>query len=111
MSMPEPFLFEGDVDGRFTAMTRVVGVETDDGSAAAAFPLLELRDRGVLTTSSDAEEIVAFWVPGSTSALDAGAVGQGVDVGATGVFSTTCGRPRAHVLGGDRCRRRGDDHR
>ena len=84
-----PFLFEGDVDGRFTAMTRVVGVETDDGSAAAAFPLLELRDRGVITTSLGAVEIVAFWVPGSTSALDAAVVGQGVDVGATGVFSTT----------------------
>jgi len=85
----QPFLFEGDVDGRFTAMTRVVGVETDDGSAAAAFPLLDLRERNVLTTTVGGREIVAFWVPGSRSALDAETIGRGVDVGATGVFSTT----------------------
>ena len=84
-----PFLFEGDVDGRFTAMTRVVGVEADDGSAAAAFPLLDLRERGVLTTELGEQSVAAFWVPGSTSALDAEAVGRGVDVGATGVFSAT----------------------
>lgn len=34
----EQFLFEGEVDGRFTAMTRVVGVESPTGDAAAAFP-------------------------------------------------------------------------
>ena len=27
----DPFLFEGDVDGRYTAMTRMVGVTADDG--------------------------------------------------------------------------------
>jgi hypothetical protein len=85
----QPFLFEGDVDGRFTAMTRVVGIETGDGSEAAAFPLLDLRERGVLTTTLGDREVVAFWVPGSTSALDADAIGRGVDVGATGVFSST----------------------
>ena len=83
----QPFLFEGDVDGRFTAMTRVVGVETPDGSAAAAFPLLELRERGVVTAELAGEDIVAFWIPGSGSALDGEEVSGGVDVGATGVFS------------------------
>lgn len=83
----QPFLFEGDVDGRFTAMTRVVGVETTDRTAAAAFPLLELRERGVVTSGLAGDEIVAFWVPGSASALDDQQVSGGVDVGATGVFS------------------------
>lgn len=82
-----PFLFEGEVDGRFTAMTRVVGVETDDGSAAAAFPLLELREAGVATSSLGDQGAVAFWVPGSASALDEAQVSGGVDVGSTGVFS------------------------
>jgi len=81
-----PFLFEGDVDGRYTAMTRVVGVETDDGAAAAAFPLLELRTAGVMSTTLGEREVVAFWLPGATSALDTEAVGDGVDVGTTGVF-------------------------
>ncbi len=82
-----PFLFEGEVDGRFTAMTRVVGVESDDGSVAAAFPLLELRDDGVAISSLGDEDVVAFWVPGAASALDAQQVSGGVDVGSTGVFS------------------------
>ncbi|MEM9039323.1 MAG: DUF3179 domain-containing protein [Actinomycetota bacterium] len=80
----DPFLFEGDVDGRYTAMTRVVGVE-DDGETAA-FPLLELREAGVVTTDLGGAPAAAFWVPGSTSALDGGNVSGGVDVGATGVF-------------------------
>ncbi len=82
-----PFLFEGEVDGRFTAMTRVVGVENDEGTVAAAFPLLELREAGVATSSLGDEPVVAFWVPGSVSALDDRQVSGGVDVGATGVFS------------------------
>ena len=82
-----PFLFEGEVDGRYTAMTRIVGVENQGGTQAAAFPLLELRDVGVATTSIDGEDVVAFWVPGSSSALDDQRVSGGVDVGATGVFS------------------------
>ena len=79
-----PFLFEGEVDGRYTAMTRVVGVEADDD--AAAFPLLELREAGVQTAPVGGEDAVAFWVPGSTSALDQAEVSGGIDVGATGVF-------------------------
>lgn len=83
-----PFLFEGEVDGRYTAMTRVVGVENDAGTATAAFPLLELREAGVVeATLGDDEQAVAFWVPGAASALDGQQVSGGVDVGATGVFS------------------------
>lgn len=85
----EPFLFEGEVDGRFTAMTRVVGVESESGSATS-FPLLDLRDAGVLVSEldidGDSQDVVAFWVPGSSSALDTSSVSAGVDVGATGVF-------------------------
>ena len=84
----DPFLFEGDVDGRLTAMTRVVGVETVGGTTA--FPLLDLRDAGVLESQLDvdgeSQSVVAFWVPGSSSALDTASVSAGVDVGATGVF-------------------------
>lgn len=82
-----PLLFEGEVDGRYTAMTRVVGVESEEGADAAAFPLLELRESGVAGTTLGDEELVAFWVPGSASALDSAQVSDGVDVGSTGVFS------------------------
>jgi hypothetical protein len=82
-----PFLFEGEVDGRFTAMTRVVGVENEEGSIATAFPLLELRESGVASSSLGDDEVVAFWIPGSASALDDQQVSGGIDVGSTGVFS------------------------
>ena len=85
----EPFLFEGEVDGRYTAMTRMVGVAAD--GQATAFPLLELREAGTVEAELAGEPIVAFWVPGSASALDAGQVAGGVDVGATGVFSPVVG--------------------
>ena len=89
-----PFLFEGDVDGRYTAMTRVVGVDSDDGGVAVAFALLELRGAGVVSTMLGDREIVAFWLPGANSALDTASVRDGVDVGTTGVFDTALGGRR-----------------
>lgn len=82
----DPFLFEGDVDGRYTAMTRLVGVQDSADGEAVAFPLLELRDSGVKTATLNGEQIAAFWAPGATSALDQAQVSGGVDVGVTGVF-------------------------
>ena len=85
----DPFLFEGEVDGRYTAMTRMVDITS--GAAATAFPLLELRAAGAIETELAGEPVVAFWVPGSASALDASDLSGGVDVGATGVFSPVVG--------------------
>ncbi|MGD9702891.1 MAG: DUF3179 domain-containing protein [Ilumatobacteraceae bacterium] len=80
----EPFLFEGDVDGRFTAMTRVVGIERDD--EAVAVPLVLLRERGVVPVDVAGQELTVWWAPGTVSALDEGAIVDGDDIGATGVF-------------------------
>ncbi len=85
----DPFLFEGEVDGRYTAMTRMVGVDSE--TDATAFPLLELREAGTVVSELAGEPVVAFWVPGSASALDASEVSGGVDVGATGVFTPVVG--------------------
>lgn len=87
----DPFLFEGVVDGRYTAVTRVVGVASDNTTLAAAFPHLELREQGVVTSSLGGQDIVAFWVPEFVSALDESDVSGGVDIGATGVFSPFVG--------------------
>jgi hypothetical protein len=80
----QPFLFEGEVDGRYTAMTRVVGVERD--GAAIAVPLADLRERRVIPIETTGGPLVAWWSPGTASALDAAEVATGADVGATGVF-------------------------
>ena len=80
----QPFLFEGEVDGRFTAMTRVVGVEIDD--SAAAVPLVDLRDERVVPIEVDGTSLTVWWQPGTASALDEADIVDGDDVGATGVF-------------------------
>ncbi|MEK7423785.1 MAG: DUF3179 domain-containing protein [Actinomycetota bacterium] len=80
----QPFLFEGEVDGRFTAMTRVIGIE--QGDAAAAVPLVDLRDRRVVQVQLDGRQLTVWWSPGTASALDQQVIADGDDVGATGVF-------------------------
>ena len=79
-----PFLFEGEVDGRLAAKTRVVGLR--DGGDAVAVVLDELLDRGVVDVELSGRRLVVWARPGTTSALDATSVAGGRDVGATGAF-------------------------
>ena len=79
-----PFLFEGEVDGRLAAKTRVVGVELD--GASVVVPLDELRRRRVVPVEVAGLSLVLWWKPGTASALDSPQVAEGHDVGATGVF-------------------------
>ncbi len=79
-----PFLFDGVVDGRLAPKERVVTI--DGGSSPTAFPFSELRRTGVATGTDDGRPVVVLWAPGTASALDAGAIDDGADVGATGVF-------------------------
>ena len=82
-----PFLFEGVVDGRLAPKERVVTVGS--GTEATAFPFSELRKSGVATGTDEGKPVVVFWTPGTASALDAGTIDDGEDVGATGVFEAT----------------------
>ena len=79
-----PFLFEGEVDGRYTAMTRMVGVAIDGD--AVGVPLAALRDDAVIPAELGGTDLVFFWQTGTASALDANDVADGADVGSTGVF-------------------------
>lgn len=80
----QPFLFEGEVDGRFTAMTRIVGVEVGDDAVGVA--LFTLQDERVVTLEAGGIDLVVFWMPGTASSLDDNEVAGGEDIGATGVF-------------------------
>ena len=79
-----PFLFQGEVDGRYTALTRIVGIEVDD--AAVGIPLDTLRESEVISGTIGGRPFVAFWAAGTASALESSAIAEGADVGATGVF-------------------------
>lgn len=80
----DPFLFEGEVDGRFTAMTRVVGISVDD--AATAVPLVALRATGALVVEVAGSDLTVWWQAGTNSALDTADIADGADVGTTAVF-------------------------
>ena len=83
----QPFLFEGDADSRLPAVERVVAVER--GNEAWAVSFTTLADERVVATAVGGEDIVVFWIPGAASALDAGTVSLGRDVGTAGIFAPT----------------------
>ena len=80
----DPFLFDGQLDGRLPAKERVVGFGLDVAPTAVRLgPLLE---RGVVPTEMDGRPVTVWALPGTVSALDSARVDEGRDVGATGVF-------------------------
>jgi len=95
-----PFLFQGEVDGRYTALTRIVGIE--DGDDAVGIPLADLREARVITGSIGGRPLVAWWAAGTASALESERIVDGVDVGATGVFVPEAdGTPLTFSAAGD----------
>ena len=85
-----PFLFDGVVDGRLAPKERVVTIGA--GAEATAFPFSELRRVGVATGTVDGVPVAVFWTPGAASALGPGTIGDGEDIGATGVFRSELDR-------------------
>ncbi len=76
--------FRGQADGRLPAMERVVALDLGGSPVAYAFSLLARRR--VINDAGGRLPVAVFWAPGATSALDAAAVRDGRDVGATAVF-------------------------
>ena len=87
-----PFLFRGEIDPRLGAMERVVTLDLPGD--AVAYPFTLLAEQRAVADVRDGREIVVFWTPGVTSALDGADIARSRDVGATGVFERTVdGRP------------------
>ena len=79
-----PFLFDGDDDSRLPAVERVVALERGGDAWAVSFTTLE--EERVVSASIAGEDIVVFWMPGTSSSLDAGTISRGRDVGTAGIF-------------------------
>jgi hypothetical protein len=79
-----PFLFQGDPDGRLPAMERVVAVTA--GGEDVAYPFSVLSEQGVVNDSHGGQDLVVFHKSGTSSALGATTIANARDVGATGVF-------------------------
>jgi len=79
-----PFLFDGELDGRLQAVERVVTISFED--IDAAYPLRILSQVSVINDSPGGHDLVVFHNEGTSSALDTEVISLGKDVGATGVF-------------------------
>jgi hypothetical protein len=84
-----PFLYNGEVDGRLTAMERVVAVTLMRGNEEinVAYPYAALARAGVINDVQGGVHLVVFHEEGTSSALDSRDIKAGRDIGATGVFS------------------------
>ena len=82
-----PFLFDGDIDDRLRAMTRVLGIDLGENSAAYVYD--HLVENLVINDTLGDTLIVAFWKAGTASAVDSAFIPNGRDVGTTGVFLRT----------------------
>lgn len=81
----DPFLYSGPDDPRLPAVERVVAVER--GAAAWAVSFTTLAAERVVSASVGGQDLAVFWMPGTASALDAGTIARGRDVGTAGIFA------------------------
>jgi hypothetical protein len=80
-----PFLFRGEIDGRYPPKTRLVGIRS--GADSIGVLLDALRNNHVISTAVGGAPVIVWEKDGTASALDSAAVAGGRDVGATGAFS------------------------
>jgi hypothetical protein len=80
-----PFLYSGSIDRRLPPKSRVVGI--DDGERGVAVRWKSLQRRRVIELTTARGPVSVWWRPGTASALDAGTVSAGTDVGAAQAFS------------------------
>ncbi|MEO1477054.1 MAG: DUF3179 domain-containing protein [Bacteroidota bacterium] len=97
----DPFLYDGEVGPQLPAMARIAGViisdddaaQNDDGEAARAYAFRDLAEVRVVNDALGGEPLLVVWQPGTASALNAEALADSRDVGATGVFRRTVATP------------------
>ncbi len=76
--------FEGDADDRLGAQDRVVGITGDEGPVAVV--RTDLATERVIGVDDGDRPLTVWLKPGTASSLDAGALADGADIGAVGVF-------------------------
>lgn len=83
-SSDSPFLFRGPVDDRLFATSRVLAGVID--GVPVAYPFEALAEVGVINDTVGSQEVVAFWQPGATSALDRSDIDSSQDVGMAALY-------------------------
>lgn len=86
----QPFLFRdtsgqpATPDPRLPALERVLGYT--EGDTAVAYPLSTIAEEGVIADVIDGQNVVVFYEPGATSALDGSVISESREVGSAGLF-------------------------
>jgi len=83
-SSDSPFLFRGRVDDRLFATSRVLAGVID--GVPVAYPFETLASVGVINDTVGSQDVVAFWQPGATSALDRSDIDSSQDVGMAALY-------------------------
>ncbi len=83
-SSDSPFLFRGRVDDRLFATSRVLAGVID--GIPVAYPFETLASVGVINDTVGSQDVVAFWQPGATSALDRSDIDSSQDVGMAALY-------------------------
>lgn len=97
-----PFLFTGDADDRAAEKQRVVGVAIDESATAWSLDALSQGNATATNGEVGDDPVVILWKAGQASALDAGQIVSGRDVGSVGVYSPVVnGEQLAFTVDGD----------
>jgi hypothetical protein len=81
----QPFLLEGEPDRSLPPMERVAAIKTGDRSAVV-YPFSRLGEEAPVNDGLEGSPIVVLFDPNVASALDAGLISEGRNVGAAAVF-------------------------
>ncbi len=82
-SRPFSGFFQGEIDDRYPALSRVVGVTLEEGEKA--YPFSEITEERVVNDEINGRPVVVFWgAEGTTDALDARDISEARGIG-TGV--------------------------
>ena len=88
-SSSRPFLFDGEIDDRFPALERVVGVTI--GDADKAFPFSVISDPRVVNDTVGGVPVTIFWGSDTADALDTLDIAEGRAVGTAIAFDRRVG--------------------
>lgn len=81
-----PFLYQGpQTPGELPPVARVLALEFDGETVAYPYDLLS--EISVVNDRVGQQEVAVFWAPGTASALDAGVIAEGQDVGSAVAYS------------------------
>lgn len=85
--------FQGEIDDRYPALSRVVGVTVDEGDKA--YPFDEISEVRVVNDDIGGRPVVVFWgAEGTTDALDASDISEAMAIGTGIAFDPVVdGRP------------------